>query len=53
MDNVMEVMLEGLNCPHCAGKIEEKVKKAEHITEATLNFISKELTVYIDDEENR
>ena len=52
MSNMIEVMLDGLNCPHCAGKIEEKVKKAEHITEATLNFINKELTVYIDNEEN-
>lgn len=37
------VMLEGLNCAHCAGKIEEKIKTLEYLEEAELNFINKEI----------
>jgi len=47
MENEFELKLEGLNCPHCAGKIEEKVNELKKVDEAYLNFMNKEIKVKI------
>ncbi|MBP1997194.1 heavy metal-associated domain-containing protein [Peptostreptococcus canis] len=43
----IEMILKGLNCAHCASKIEEKVNKMEEIDSATLNFVNKKITLQI------
>lgn len=43
-----ELILEGLNCANCAAKIEEQVKKVEGVSGASLNFVTKILTINID-----
>lgn len=48
-----EIVLDGLNCAHCAEVINEKVNKLQEIDEANLNFINKVLTVNIDSEFNQ
>lgn len=40
-----EIILEGLNCAHCANKIEEKVSQMSNVNSASLNFMSKTLTI--------
>ncbi|SHF05587.1 Cd2+/Zn2+-exporting ATPase [Marinitoga hydrogenitolerans DSM 16785] len=45
-----ELMLEGLDCASCAAKIEENVKKLNDIEDVTVNFITKTLTVKVNDE---
>ena len=45
-----EFVLEGLDCPSCAAKIEENVKKLEGIENVSLNFIKKTLVVNVNDE---
>jgi len=40
-----EYILQGLDCANCANKIEEQVKKIEGVESASLNFISKKLTI--------
>ncbi|MGL5714429.1 MAG: heavy metal translocating P-type ATPase [Paraclostridium sp.] len=42
-----ELVLNGLNCAHCAEVINEKINKLEEIQNANLNFISKVLTINI------
>ena len=42
-----ELILEGLDCAHCAAKIEHDVNKIEGVS-ATMNFISKTLTLETD-----
>lgn len=44
-----ELVLEGLNCSNCAGKIEKKVKEIPGIISSHMNFINK--TLYIEFEE--
>ena len=41
----LKIMLEGLDCAHCASKIEAQINKLENINEASLNFINKSLTI--------
>jgi len=41
----LKIMLEGLDCAHCASKIEAQVNNLENINEASLNFINKSLTI--------
>lgn len=43
-----EIVLDGLNCAHCAEVINEKVNKLQEVDSANLNFINKVLTVNID-----
>jgi len=45
MKNEIELKLDGLNCPHCAEKIEENVKKLEKVDEVFLNFMNKEIKI--------
>lgn len=42
-----EIILEGLNCVQCANKIEEKVSSIPNVNSASLNFMSKTLTIEI------
>jgi Cd2+/Zn2+-exporting ATPase len=44
-----EVILEGLDCAHCATKIEEEVNKLSYINSAVLNFITKTLSIELGD----
>ena len=45
-----EMILGGLNCAHCAEVINEKVSKLDEIKSCNLNFISKKLTLNIDEQ---
>ncbi|QNU65750.1 cadmium-translocating P-type ATPase [Ruminiclostridium herbifermentans] len=40
-----EIILEGLNCAQCANKIEQKVSRISNVNSASVNFISKTLTI--------
>ena len=42
--------LEGLDCAHCAAKIEEKVSKLEGITSANINFMTLKCTLEAESE---
>ena len=42
-----EIILDGLNCAHCAEVINEKVNNLEEVESANLNFINKILTLNI------
>lgn len=44
-----ELILEGLDCAHCAGKIEAEANKIAGV-KATMNFMSKILTLEIEDD---
>ena len=37
--------LEGLNCAHCAAKIEEKVGKLEGVKSVVINFMTTKMTL--------
>lgn len=36
-------VVKGLNCAHCAGKIEDEIRKLENIDEANLDFVGKKI----------
>lgn len=40
-----ELILEGLHCANCANKIEDQVNKIKGVEQASLNFVSKKLTI--------
>lgn len=44
-----EFILQGLDCAHCASKIEEKVGQIKGISSANVNFLTKTLTLEIDE----
>ncbi|SKC84772.1 heavy metal translocating P-type ATPase [Maledivibacter halophilus] len=44
----IELMLEGLDCANCAGKIERKVSELKEVIMVSLNFVTKILTIEID-----
>lgn len=46
-----EFILNNLNCAHCAGRIEKDINLLEEIDEARLDFVSKRLIIY--GEENK
>lgn len=48
-----EIILEGLNCAHCAEVINEKVNKLDEIESANLNFINKVLTLNVASDSNQ
>ena len=48
-----EIILDGLNCAHCAEVISEKVNKLEEVESANLNFINKTLSLNIISEFNQ
>lgn len=37
--------LEGLDCPNCAEKMEDSIKKIEGVKEATVSFFTEKLTI--------
>ena len=45
MKNEVVLKLDGLSCAHCAGKIEDEVKKLEKTEETFLNFMNKEIKI--------
>ncbi|MBP7237234.1 MAG: cadmium-translocating P-type ATPase [Petrotogaceae bacterium] len=47
-----EVTLQGLDCANCARKIEERVNKLEGVDKATLNFMTKTLSIEVSGQEN-
>ncbi|HQH32027.1 MAG TPA: heavy metal translocating P-type ATPase [Petrotogaceae bacterium] len=47
-----EVTLQGLDCANCARKIEERVNKIDGVDKATLNFMTKTLSIEISGQEN-
>lgn len=47
--NKSELILEGLNCANCAQKIETKVNKMNEVNKATLNFVTKNLSIELND----
>lgn len=44
---VKELILEGLDCSNCAAKIEAKVNDLEGVNRATLNFVTKVLSIEV------
>lgn len=40
-----ELLLEGLDCANCAAKIEQKVNNLNSVNTATVNFMTKTLTI--------
>ncbi len=42
-----ELILEGLDCANCVTKIEEQVKRVEGVASASLNFVTKILTIEV------
>lgn len=49
----VEILLGGLNCANCAGKIEEKTQKLEEVSKTNLNFINRVLKFEIKDGYNK
>ncbi|MBV4420077.1 cadmium-translocating P-type ATPase [Clostridium tyrobutyricum] len=45
-------IIDGLDCAHCAAKIEDKVKKIPEIKNASLDFLSKKLKFELYDDSN-
>ena len=52
-DKKIEIILNGLNCAHCAEVIGEKVKNIDGVESANLNFVNKKLVLNILNEGNR
>lgn len=44
-----ELILEGLNCASCSSKIEARVTELDHVKLAVINFVTKTLTIEIED----
>lgn len=44
-----ELILEGLNCANCTGKIQDKVSEVEGVDDASISFATKTLTVETND----
>ena len=42
--------LEDLDCANCAAKMEEAIKKLEHVNSCVVSFMTQKLTVDIEDE---
>ncbi|OLN28018.1 heavy metal translocating P-type ATPase [Desulfosporosinus metallidurans] len=48
-----ELLLEGLDCANCANKIEDQVKRVGGVNSATLNFVTKVLTIELVSDGNK
>lgn len=44
-----KLILEELDCAHCAGLIEEKVAALEGVTKCTVTFLTKKMVLEIED----
>jgi len=49
---IKEYFLDGLNCAHCAGSIEEKAKQLPNVKESTLNFVTQTLKLNFENDIN-
>ncbi|SHF06903.1 heavy metal translocating P-type ATPase [Alkalibacter saccharofermentans] len=47
---MFKIILEGLNCTSCAGKIEERTNKISGVKRANLNFVSSTMEIEFEDE---
>ena len=47
-----ELILEGLNCPNCAAKIQTDVEKLPEVSAAVLNLMKQTLTLEISRDED-
>ena len=52
-DKKIEIILNGLNCAHCAEVIGKRVKNIDGVELANLNFINKKLVLNISNEDDR
>ncbi len=43
--------MENLECAHCAGKMEEKIKKINGVQEASISFMTQKLTIEAEEED--
>lgn len=43
MDNILKISLKGLDCPNCADKIQQDIKKIPELREASVNLIRQEM----------
>jgi len=50
--NAMKLRVANLDCANCARKVEDAIKKADHIVDASLNFSTSLLFVKVDQEES-
>jgi len=41
--------MEDLDCPNCAAKMENAIKKIEGVTSCTVNFIAQKMTIEAED----
>jgi Cd2+/Zn2+-exporting ATPase len=48
---VRELLLEGLDCAHCASKIEAKVSSISAVESASMNFITKTLSIEVENKD--
>ena len=52
MKNTKIFIIEGLDCANCAAKVERKLNAFEGIKEASVNFLSKKITLELEDNVN-
>ncbi|MBQ7582418.1 MAG: heavy metal translocating P-type ATPase, partial [Lachnospiraceae bacterium] len=45
--------IDGLSCAHCAAKIEDAIRRLEGVQDASVNVISKKLTIVADDRDQQ
>lgn len=50
MSTRIDFLLEGLNCAHCAEKINDKVSKLDYVENSNMNFVAKKLSVFMENE---
>lgn len=50
MSTRIDFLLEGLNCAHCAEKINDKVSKLDCVENSNMNFVAKKLSVFMENE---
>lgn len=43
-------MMEDLDCAHCAGKMEDGIKKLAGVKSASVNFLAKKMVIDADDD---
>lgn len=48
MSTRIDFLLEGLNCAHCAEKINDKVSKLDYVENSNMNFVAKKLSVFME-----
>lgn len=50
MSTRIDFLLDGLNCAHCAEKINDKVSKLDYVENSNMNFVAKKLSVFMENE---